>query len=429
MLKKTSIILSGLIVAISVSFFNQEYVVFPLLIFFIGLFIGISFFIFSKEEDRNFLLGLFFIAFFIRIMVSVFLYNVVFLFNNTGHLGDAYGYSENGYAMLQLWHSGIRNIDKIIESVSKGNASGNLGSYDFWNAIVYFVTGKSPLSVIFINCLAYSLAIFLIYYITKQFSTRKSAMVAAFLTAFWPSTFMWSIQNLKESLAIFLIVVLIWAILQLKIEFKLYLLFLIILSSIALKELRFALFFMFYTVIFPLSLTLFLWKKSRVLFILFIAIIGLVIAIIMNRYNFSLIECILTMRNYRAYGNTAFLSNLDISNPLKFIFFIPIAILVGWLAPFPWQIGSLPQITVIPEMLLYYLLLPVMFLGWGFIMKHKTGEGGIITVYIFIMMLVLSFAEGNIGTLFRHRAMVLPFMFVLIGIGSEKIKFKITAHN
>jgi hypothetical protein len=40
------------------------------------------------------------------------------------------------------------------------------------------------------------------------------------------------------------------------------------------------------------------------------------------------------------------------------------------------------------------------------------------------MMLVLAFIEGNIGTLFRHRAMVLPFMFILVGVGIDRIKNK-----
>ena len=86
--------------------------------------------------------------------------------------------------------------------------------------------------------------------------------------------------------------------------------------------------------------------------------------------------------------------------------------------------GSVSQITVMPEMLLYYALLPAMFLGWSFVMKHRIREGGLIIVYIAIMMLVLAFIEGNIGTLFRHRAMVLPFMFILVGVGIDRIKNK-----
>ena len=143
----------------------------------------------------------------------------------------------------------------------------------------------------------------------------------------------------------------------------------------------------------------------------------------------SLLEYIDYMRTVRAYGNTAFLSNLDITNPAKLMFFAPVALLVSWLAPFPWQIGNMSQITVIPEMLLYYILLPAMFMGWRFVMRYKIKEGGLIIVYIAIMMLVLAFVEGNIGTLFRHRAMVLPFIFILAGIGLDKMKFKITAHS
>jgi len=361
------------------------------------------------------------------------------MYNGTGLMGDTWSYSESGYSVLQMWLGGMRDVKEITDSMMKITTSGNLGNYDFWNAIVYFFTGKSPLSVIFINCIASSLTIVFIYYITRQLYSEKAAKISAILTAFWPSLFVWSIQNLKEPLSIFLITILIWAILQLKIKFRFYLLFIVILASLALKELRMVSFFMFYVIIFPFSLILFLWRKNKILFLCLIVSIGLIIAIIVNHYlmkflpqnqsNFSLFEYVYKMRTYRSYGNTAFLSNLDITNPAIFMFFVPIALSVAWLAPFPWQVGSMSQITAMPEMLVYYTLLPVMFIGWGFIMKHKIKEGGIIILYIFIMMMVLAFIEGNIGSLFRHRAMVLPFMFILVGIGLDRLKFKITAHN
>jgi len=425
----------GIFISLIVVFFPLE-IVCPIIIFCFGLSVSIFF---QSKKDCKFLFTIFILAFLSRISLSLLLYSLVFLRDGTGLLGDAWSYSENGYSILQMWFGGIRDIDKITVNMIKITTSGNLGSYDFWNAIVYYFTGKSPISIIFINCLASSLTVILIYYITKQLYNEKAAKISAILTAFWFSLFTWSVQNLKEPLSIFLIAILIWAILQLKIKFRFYLLFLIIFSSIALKELRMVSFLIFYAMILPFSMILFLWKKNRILFIFLTVLIGLVIAMLVNNYlarffpknqnNFSLIEYIYKMRTYRAYGNTAFLSNLDITNPAIFMFFAPIALLVAWLAPFPWQIGSMSQIAVMPEMLLYYMLLPAMFLGWRFIMKHKVREGGIIIVYIFIMMLVLAFIEGNIGTLFRHRAMVLPFMFILVGIGLDKMRFKITAHN
>ena len=432
---KKFFIFIGLLIGIFSCMFQVNFIA-PFIVILIGFFIG---FFLCSHHDNDFIANLFIVAFILRLIAALLLFNGTVLCNGTGMMGDSWCYSENGYCILNMWLGGVRNVEQIIENMSRSTVSGNLGSYDFWNAIVYYFTDKSPLSLIFINCLASSLTVIFIYYITKQFYNGKAAKISAILTAFWPSLFTWSIQNLKEPLSIFLITLLIWVMLQLKIKFRFYLLFLIILSSIALKELRMVSFFMFYVVILPLSLILFLWRKNKILFLFLIASIGLIIAIIINHYlmqflpqnqsNFSFFEYIYKMRTYRAYGSTAFLSNLDITNPLNLIFFIPIALLVAWLAPFPWQIGSMSQITAIPEMLLYYALLPAMFLGLGFIMRYKIKEGGIIVLYIFIMMLVLAFIEGNIGTLFRHRAMVLPFMFILVGIGLDKMKFKITAHN
>lgn len=404
----------------------------PILIAMAGILTMIVF-IRRDTQEGIFLSEVFFLSFISRILASLLMYNFVFVKRGVGLLGDGWGYSENGYSILQAWLSGARNTDIIAAYVKEISPSGALGSFDFWNAIVYYFTDKSPLSVIFINCLAGSLTVIAIYYISRQLYNEKAAKISAILTAFWPSLFMWSIQNLKEPLSIFLIVILVWIVVQLKVKFRFYLLFCIILSSIALKELRVVPFIMFYTVIFPISLILFLWKKNRVLFIFLLLLAGAGLFIVINNYlsqERTPLEYINYMRTVRTYGRTAFLSNLDLlNNPASFIFFLPVALLIAWLAPFPWQMGSMSQIMAIPEMGLYYLLLPAVFSGWRFIINYKMKDGGIICVYIFIMMLVLAFVEGNIGTLFRHRAMVLPFMFILIGIGLDKMKLKITAHN
>jgi hypothetical protein len=407
----------------------------PILIMTLGLFLGLFLITCNqiKAKEYIFLSSIFILAFLLRIISGFLFYNFIYLSNQNGLLGDSLPYSENGYAILQMWLSGIRDINYIKAYITNdvANLSGTIGGYDFWNAIVYFFTGKSPFSLIFINCIAGSVTAILIYYITKQLYNEKAAKISAILTAFWPSLFTWSIQNLKELLSILLIAILIMSLVQLKAKFRFYLLLIIAIASLALKELRMVSFVIFYAVILPFSLILFLWKKNRILFIFLVLLVGAGGAIFINHYlNYSsLLEYIKYMRTVRAYGNTAFFSNIDITNPINFLIFVPVALLVAWLAPFPWQIGSMSQVAAMPEMLLYYALLPAMFLGCGFVMRYKLKEGGIIPVYIFIMMITLASIEGNIGTLFRHRAMVLPFMFVLTGIGLERINFRITAHN
>jgi len=428
-------------VALAVCFLPSEGILFPFFVFCMGLFIGIFFIRLLPEADRDFLVTLFLAAFLLRIVAALFFYNAIFLRNGTGMVGDAWPYSQSGYEILKMWMMGIRDHKVIYENMMKVTASGTLSSYDYWNAVVYFFTGKSPLSVIFINCLAGSLAVVFIYFITKQIKDIRAAKIAALLTAFWPSTFMWSIQNFKEPISIFLIVALAWAILSLRVRFRFYLIFLVFILSVALKEMRLVSFTVFYILVIPASLFLLTLrsKKPELIFpfllIILVAFLSFgAIKLYIAKYipffpakgNVEFLKWAQAMRSVRATGGTAFLVNWDICNPLVLMLFIPAALSIAWLAPFPWQLGSVQQIMAVPEMIIYYMLIPFMFSGYRFVMKNKPFEGGIITVYVFIMMVILAFIEGNIGTLFRHRAMVMPFLFILIAVGSDRHRIRIT---
>jgi len=429
------VVFTGIIVAFFTSFFSREFTS-PMVIVCVGLFLGTLLIALAQKEDHNFLVNIFIVAFFSRIIVAVLLYNFSLLYNGTGLFGDGWCYSENGYSILQMWLSGMRNIVEIHQSMLKITVSGTLGNHDFWNAFVYFFTGKSPLSLIFINCLASSLTIIFVYQIAKQLYNKKAAVFASFLTGFWPSTFLWSIQNLKEPISLFLICTLMWAALCLHRRFRFYLVFLILASSIALKEFRIVPFFVFYVIVLPISLLLPFMRSKRIGFIFFItlflvigslyfdAIRGYLIGILPYHFekNASFLEWLYKMRTYRAYGGSAFLTGLDFTNLLVFASFAPTALIIAWLAPFPWQLGSALQIMAVPEMLIYYSLIVPMFLGIKFVLKNKFREGGIIVIYIFVMLFVLAFIEGNIGTLFRHRALVLPFMLILVGVGLSQKK-------
>ena len=422
----------GLIVAFCTSFFSKA-AISPIIIICAGLFFGIFLISLIEKENHSFLINLFTVAFFSRIVAVVLLYNLAILHKGYGLFGDAWCYSENGYSILQMWLSGITDFSEIHAKIlaMRITTSGTLGSYDFWNAFVYFFTGKSPLSLLFINCLAGSLTILFVYQVTRELYSRKAAMIASLLTGFWPSTFMWSIQNLKEPISVLLICMLIWAVLCLRKRFRFYLLFVILVTSIALKEIRIVSFFVFYVIVLPISVLLPFMKSKRIGYVLLIVpffIIGALYYDVIRGYlmkmlpyhfgeNVSLLDWLYMMRTYRALGGSAFFAGWDFTNLLTCALFAPAALIVAWLAPFPWQLGSALQIMAMPEMLIYYLLIIPMFLGIKFVMKNKIGEGGIVVVYICVMLVVLAFIEGNIGTLFRHRAMVLPFMFVLTGIG------------
>lgn len=426
----------GIIIGIATLVLPKE-IISPFIIFFVGLGSGIFLISLSREQkDRDFLTILFSVAFLLRVFVALFVYTFHLLLKGGGLFGDGWCYSENGYTILQMWLSGIRDINKITEKILPISASATLSSFDFWNAFVYFFTGKSPLSLVLINCSIGSLTMIIIYYITKQLSNGKAAMFAAILTAFWPSLFLWSIQNFKEPVNIFLVSIVMWSIIRIAKKFKFYLVFLIIVSSVALIFLRPISFFTLYLIVIPFYLVLVLRNKIKcglkIFIILFIIFISLVLPHLDYLLTFipfphspaSILRWAYTMRTVRVLGaNSAFLVNFDFTEPSNLIIFTPLAFLYSLFAPFPWQWGSVIQVMAIPEMLIYYLLIPFTFSGAIFIIKNKVREGEMVLVYILAMFVVLAFLEGNVGTLFRHRALILPFMFVFIGIGLSNFKW------
>lgn len=403
---------------------------FPILVVIFGLLFGIILISFSQKEERYFLTRIFIIAFLLRVIISIYFYNVIFLYNGEGLIGDSYAYGVNGGVILDLWYKGERNLARLSEEAFRLSASGNLGNYDFWNAIVFYFTGVSPFTMIFINCLASALTIVLVYQITKQVWNYKAAKFATFLTAFWPSTFFWSIQNLKEPLVIFFTISLIWAIVKLRRKFRFYLIFIIICATTVLSILRDFLVPILYFFVLPCAMLC--ASKHKKIIIAFLLVLGICIIYgskLRNPDFFTLegfLRWLMQKRTDRAYGNLAFFSSWDITNIPRFILFLPVSFLMAIFAPFPWQLGSLSQIASLPEMLLFYYFIPAMFLGIKMLVTNEIKEGWVLIVYIFTIAFILALIEGNVGTLFRHRAIILPIYFVFIGIGMDKCKFKIT---
>lgn len=410
---------------------------FPFVIAGFGLLLGVIIASRLGQSENFTLINLFILAFLARMAILVFLYNFVYVRTGFGEFGDALSYSINGGCILDLWLNGERNLEALTREAFRISASGTLTSYDFWNAIVFFFTGKNPVSPILINCLAGSLTPVFIYDITNRLYNKKAALTAAVLTAFWPSLLLWSIQNLKEPLSFFLGTVIIWVLLTLRAKFRFYLLFLVAFFAIFLKEFRFFLLAALFLAFLVSFLVPFL-KFRRNISLWFIAAIFILFAILclnsmsINYDNIfdtikgsplseklSALTFLYHLRSEKVLGaGSSFLANWQFKNSLGYFFlFMPVALLASLFAPFPWMLGSAMQIMAIPEMLVFYTLVPAIFAGSKFIIKYKIKEGAVLMTYVIIMYIVLAITEGNIGTLFRHRSMVLPLVFVLAGIG------------
>jgi len=106
-----------------------------------------------------------------------------------------------------------------------------------------------------------------------------------------------------------------------------------------------------------------------------------------------------------------------ISSPRLLLTYLPRALMIGLLAPFPSQWFDIQGSTGIMrtlagvEMLCIYLLVPGLLVGVGRVFRSRRPELCFVAVYAGVMAVALSLVVANVGTLFRLR---LQFMMPLL---------------
>jgi hypothetical protein len=116
---------------------------------------------------------------------------------------------------------------------------------------------------------------------------------------------------------------------------------------------------------------------------------------------------------------SGFGADVDISDPQAALAFLPIGVLYVLFAPFPWMIGNLRQLITLPELMVWWLLVPIMVRGYWFAFRHRLRESFPITVFAVSLTLAYALYQSNVGTAYRQRAQLFVFFFVFISIGLE----------
>ncbi len=119
-------------------------------------------------------------------------------------------------------------------------------------------------------------------------------------------------------------------------------------------------------------------------------------------------------------AESAFASDADISTVGGALSFLPTGLLYFFFAPFPWQIGSIRQSLAIPETLFFYTLIPGIVGGALFLFRKRLGDS--LGVLLVTMTVTFGYAigQGNVGTLYRHKAQVIGFYYAFAAIGMEQ---------
>lgn len=438
-----SAIIAGTTLGILVSFS-------PGSLFFIPLTITTVFFInrIPDKKERNFILNLFLLGFVTRIFfcllitgLAIFTRHILnYVWLGCPNYNAACVIDDSAYYTLRSQFTNMYWMDKpMSQYTTEGIVKNSYGFTGFVYILASYFTlfGYSPVSSKFINCFIGVLTAILIYSLVKEIFGVKPARVSSILTAFFPSLFLWSLTNLKETIFIFAVYLMFFAVIKLRRTKKIYYPFITLLSIWFQFFIRSSYQEFVYLTISVLSLYFFyllilnLYNKKQNITILIIFIIAIAF-IFLQKDRISSASDFLKQRaliqhrgaiseggiNYKLLPDREL--NKDNISDGQFLIMLVNGWLHFFLEPFPWGIKSKPMFFSLPQMLIWYLLLIFAILGIAISLRYKSKESLCLILYFFIIASALSVTGGNIGTTFRLRDTITPIILIFASIGLVK---------
>jgi hypothetical protein len=107
----------------------------------------------------------------------------------------------------------------------------------------------------------------------------------------------------------------------------------------------------------------------------------------------------------------------DVSTPAGALRALPMGLVYLLLAPFPWAARGIRQLLTVPEMLVWYALLPSLWRGLRHAIRTRARPALPILTYAASLTLAYAIFQGNVGTAYRQRTQVTMFYFIFIGAG------------
>jgi hypothetical protein len=88
-------------------------------------------------------------------------------------------------------------------------------------------------------------------------------------------------------------------------------------------------------------------------------------------------------------------------------------------SPFPWEITSVLKAFSAPEMILIYWFTLPAIRGIRYSVREKFRDSFQVLLLTGLLTVSYALGEGNVGTLYRHRAQVLGFYLMFAALGVE----------
>lgn len=339
--------------------------------------------------------------------------------------GDAITYDMNGAAMVNVWfHNAPMTADLIYQN---DPASGAGWGMNYFVGAIYTVVGHNLFAAQSICAVVGALTAPIVFFCAhKIYGNLRVAKFAALSIALFPSFIIWSSQLLKDGLMIFLIVLAMTMVLQLQRKFGYAALALLIFSLFGIFALRF---YVFYIVVIAVvgsfAVGMSRSNQSLVRRGLALVLIGLALfylgvvrnaSIKLDRFG-SLQRIQSSRHDLVRSAESGYGAEADVSTTEGALSALPLGFAYLMFAPFPWQAANLRQAITIPEVFLWWALIPFLISGLIWSVRNRLRDG--LPILLFSLMLTLSYSifQGNVGTAYRQRTQIQVFLFIFIAAG------------
>ena len=136
--------------------------------------------------------------------------------------------------------------------------------------------------------------------------------------------------------------------------------------------------------------------------------------------NADLDQASLVRRDLALSGRSGYDADIDISTSRQALTYLPRGMVSFMVGPFPWQIRGIRQLPVLPDMVVWWALLPSLWRGLHAGRKLVSRRVLVLLLPSFTTACLLSLAVGNFGTLVRERLQVVILLVPLIALGLSR---------
>lgn len=375
----------------------------------------------TTTDEKEFVTNVFLLALLLRLGFGIFVH-VYDLRDFFG--GDAITYDFRGNILRDAWLGSAVISDQTYRSVSSTSGSG-WGMY-YLVAALYTVVGRNILAAQSFCAVVGAATAPMVFICTRRiYSNLQASKTAAILIAVFPAFIIWSSQLLKDGLIIFLLVLVMTMVIELQSRFSLPALLLLGLSMSGILTLRFYIFYMVALSVvgsFIIGVSNSAASIAARVAILIVLGLGLTyLGVIKNASGdldkYGNLDRLQNSRLDQTRSGSGYGSDADVSTTEGAITVIPIGFAYLMLAPFPWEVKNLRQAITLPEILLWWAMLPLLFTGMMFSIRHRLRTAMPILLFTLMLTFAYSIFQSNVGTAYRQRTQIQVFMMIFIAVG------------